>query len=135
MDHFGIGVAMRAMLLNYQHSARRSGRTTSLVQSVKDGDRIVFPSRREAERVERLLKARGVKVQCIVIDPKDPGRLVERDPLSGDCRTIFDHTWVEQFYTSAIERAESTIDYLQRETSGHGERNEEAVEWHDRGEK
>ena len=49
MDHFGIGAAMRGMFLNYMHSARRSGRTTSLVESVKDGDRIVFAERREAE--------------------------------------------------------------------------------------
>lgn len=136
MDHFGIGAAMRGMLLNYQYSSRRTGRTTSLVESVKDGDRIVFADRREAERVERLVKERGVTVKCIVIDPKDPGRLMERGSLSGDGRTIFDHTWVEQFYTAAIERAASDIDHLQRETSGHGEahretarRAEEIVRW------
>ena len=54
MDHFGIGAAMRGMALTYIQSARRTGRTTSVVESVKDGDRIVFADRREAERVRRL---------------------------------------------------------------------------------
>jgi hypothetical protein len=121
MDHFGIGAAMRGMLLNYQHCARRTGRTTSLVESVKDGDRIVFADRREAERVERLLKERAIDVACIVVDPNNPGRLMERPSLSDDRRTIFDHTWVELFYQQAIERAAADIDYLQRETSGRGE--------------
>jgi hypothetical protein len=127
MDHFGIEAAMRGMLLTYQRCARQSGRTTSLVESVKDGDRIVFAERREAERVERLLKERGVKVACIVIDPNDARRLMERGSLSSDGRTIFDHTWVESFYAQAIDRAASDIDFLQRETSGYGEAHRETA--------
>jgi len=127
MDHFGIGAAMRGMFLNYMHSARRSGRTTSLVESVKDGDRIVFAERREAERIEHLLNKRSVKVQCIVVDPRDPGRLIERGSLPGNGRTIFDHGWVERFYADAIERAADTIDHLQREASGFGEAHRETA--------
>lgn len=118
MDHFGIGAAMKAMTLNYTYSARRTGRTTSLVESMKDGDRIVFAERREAERVERLCLERGVKVECIVIDPRDPGRVMERKQPEG--RTIFDHSWVEHYYMHAIERAGDTLDRLERETSGYG---------------
>jgi len=119
MDHFGIGAAVRAMMQIYQHSARRSGRTTSLVESVKDGDRIVFSDRREAVRVRRLCAERKASVECIVIDPHHPENLFGNHGTS-EGRTIFDHTWVEQFYLAAIERAQADIDHLERETSGYG---------------
>jgi len=135
MDHFGIGAAFQAMARIYHHSGRRSGRTTSLVESVKDGDRIVFADPREAERVKRLCRDRGVTVACIVIDPRYSERLIG-DHAPSDGRTIFDHSWVEQFYLVAIEQAAIDIDHLERETSGFGaahretrRRYEEVAKW------
>lgn len=118
MDHFGIGAAMLSMTSTYSFTARRTGRTLSLVESVKDGDRLVFADQREAKRVEILCRDRGVKVDCIVIPPKELHRLGERGTSEG--RTIFDHSWVEQFYFAAIEQAQGAIDHWQRETSGYG---------------
>jgi hypothetical protein len=123
MDHFGIGAAMIAMAMNYGHCARRSGRTTSLVESVKNGDRIVFANAHEAKRVERLCLDRGVTVDCIVLSPGSVGRIFERGTSKG--RTIFDHSWVEQFYKEVIDNAAETIDRLERETSGVGEAHRE----------
>lgn len=135
MDHFGIGAAIRSAALMYTQSARRTGRTTSLVESVKDGDRICFSDSREAERVRRLCIERGVKVECIVIDPKTPERLFERGTSQG--RTLFDHSWVEQYYLASIERAQADIDHLEKQSSGYGEthretrrRAEELAKWH-----
>lgn len=119
MDHFGIGQAFAAMARTYSFSAMRSGRTTSLVESVKDGDRIVFSNPEEAHRVHRLCKERGVAVACIVVPPNEVHKLFERSTPQG--RTIFDHTWVERFYMAAIERCSQEIDHLQKETSGYGE--------------
>lgn len=118
MDHFGIGAAMTAMTRIYAQTARRTGRTTSLVESVKDGDRIVFAERMEAVRVKRLRLERGVEVDCIVVDPKNASRLFERAPSEG--RTIFDHTLVERFYEATIERAAEEIDLMERQASGFG---------------
>ena len=118
----------------YMQSARRTGRTTSLVESVKDGDRICFAGSREADRVRRLCLDRGVNVECIVIDPKQPERVFDRGTPQG--RTIFDHSWVEQYYLNAIERACAEIDRLQQQASGYGEahretrrRAEEMAKW------
>jgi hypothetical protein len=119
MDHYGIGAAMQGFARIYSQTARRSGRTTSLVESVKDGDRIGFADAKEAERVRRLCLDRGVKVDCVVIPPRNPGRVFDRGTPEG--RTIFDHAWVEQYYQMAIERAGREIDELQREASGFGE--------------
>jgi len=116
MDHFGIGAAIRGAANIYCHSARQTGRTTSLVESVKDGDRIVFSDGREAERVRRLCMDRGVKVDCLVINPRTPERVFESGTPEG--RTIFDHSWVEQYYMQAIDRAAQDIDHLERQASG-----------------
>lgn len=123
MDHFGIGAAIRGAAHIYFQSARQTGRTTSLVESVKDGDRIVFTDNRKAERVHRLCLDRGVTVECIVIEPKTPERVFERGTPEG--RTIFDHSWVEQFYILAIDNAAQTLDYLERQASGYGEAHRE----------
>lgn len=123
MDHFGIGAAIQGMARMYFHSARRTGRTTSLVESVKEGDRIVFADSREAERVRRLCIERGVNVECVVIEPKMPERVFERGTPEG--RTIFDHSWVEQRYLEVIERAQQEIDHLERQASGYGEAHRE----------
>jgi hypothetical protein len=118
MDHFGIGAAMKTANLIYSQAARRTGRTTSLVESLKDGDRVVFIDRIEAERVQRLCRERRVKVNCIVMDVKDPHELMRRAPSEG--RTLFDHTWVERFYLHQIDQASQAIDQLQRNSSGFG---------------
>ncbi len=104
-------------------SARSTGRTTSLVESVKDGDRICFACNKEARRVERLLREQGVQVACIVVDPKSPQDIFGSGTSQG--RTIFDHGWVEQYYLAAIEKASFNIDELQKNASGYGEAHRE----------
>lgn len=118
MDQFGIGAAVLGAAQIYFRSARGSGRSTSLVESVKDGDRVVFVNQEEVRRVQRLFLERGVQVGCVVIDPRTPERVFERGTPKG--RTIFDHSWVEQFYALAIERACCDIDHLERQASGFG---------------
>jgi len=127
MDHFGIGNAVRASALSYFQGASRSGRTTSLIESVKDGDRILFKNQREANRVSSLLRDRNpsLQVQCIVLDPKESSRIFELGSLPGEGRTLFDHGWVEQYYLDAINNAIKSIDSLQRETSRYGEAHRE----------
>lgn len=135
MDHFGIGAAIQGITRVYFRSARQTGRTTSLVESVKDGDRIVFANGKEAEIMRRLCVERGVKVECIVVEPRTPERVFEIGTPEG--RTIFDHTWVEQRYLLALDRVQQEIDYLERVASGYGEahretrrRAEELAKWH-----
>lgn len=118
MDHFGIGAAMKAANIIYSQAARRTGRTTSLIESLKEGDRVVFLNRIEAGRVQNLCRERGIEVECIVIDVDERHKLLQKPPSKG--RTLFDHTWVERFYLHQIEQASKEIDHLQRESSGFG---------------
>ena len=119
MDHFGIGQALRSAARIYFQGYRQTGRTVSLAENLRDGDRVVFTNDSEAERVKHMCLERNVKIDAIVLDPREPGRIFESGSSQG--RTIFDHSWVEQFYLNALERCEKDIDHLQRETSGFGE--------------
>lgn len=125
MDHFGIGAAIRGAINIYFRCARQTGRTTSLVESVQDGDRVVFADHQEARRVQRLWRERGVEVGYAVVDPKTPERLFELEYGPAKGRTIFDHSWVEQWYEIALNRASSELDTLAREMSGYGEAHRE----------
>lgn len=110
---------MQAMLGVYGHAARRSGRTTSLLNSLKDGDRVVAPTGQQAEYLRRLIHERGLKVEVITVDPAQPQRLFDRPRSEG--RTLFEHTWVEQFYVHDLERAAQDIDEFQKRMSGTDE--------------
>lgn len=116
MDHFGIGLAMHAMANLYRNTARRTGRTTSLLNSLHDGDRVICANTNDAARMQRLCRENGKSVECIAICPSTPERLLDKPRSTG--RTIFDHTWVEQYYVDAIKRVASGIDELQSITSG-----------------
>lgn len=114
-DIFGIGAAMRAMVRIYLQSARATGRTTAMIESVQSGDRIIFQTVQERDRVKRLLHAAGKKVECKVIPVERSHEAVALGRAPG--RTIFDHTWVERFYESAIEESDHHLSALQQRLS------------------
>lgn len=123
MDIFGIGNAIRGCLTIYFQGARRSGRTTHMIDSLHDGDRVVFSNSVEADRVRRLCKERGVDVDIVTVDPRRPYDLFER-PTSRR-RTVFDHIWVEQYYQAAFDRAEADLKHITTQCSGYGEAHRE----------
>lgn len=118
VDFFGIGVALRAMISIYITTARGSGRTTMLLESLRDGDRVCCATLKEADRLRRICNLTKLKVTFTVVNPADPFKLFNSGSSVG--RTIFDHTWVEKFYILAIEGAAETIAKLQKESSGYG---------------
>ncbi len=72
MDIFGIGTAIRGTVGVYFLSARRSGRTVQMINTLKDGDRVVFATSNMARTVERMARDRGVKIEYIVVNPIEP---------------------------------------------------------------
>ena len=123
MDLFGIGNAMKSMAITYFQTSRATGRTTAMVEGLKDGDRVVFMTWVEATRVKRLCEERGVTIDCIVISPDQVERLFERGISIG--RTIFDHSWVEKYYINALNQVSLDIDHIQKVSSGVGEAHRE----------
>lgn len=136
MDHFGIGSGVLGCAAVYMTSCRRTGRTTSLLESLKPGDRVCCARSEHARDLESRLRQRRLEgVTVIVLDPQRAHEIFERSGPS-ERRTLFDHSWVEQYYLRAIERCAADIDHLQRESSGFGtphaqtrRRSEEMAKW------
>jgi hypothetical protein len=118
MDHFGIGAALLGAARIYSQSARRSGRTTSLLESLNDGDRVCCADRASSDDLRRRIAERKLKVEVITISPSRPDEISQRSTSTG--RTLFDHSWVEQYYQLALEHAAASIDHFQRQSSGFG---------------
>ena len=118
MDFFGIGHAIKSAAQIYFTTSRATGRTLSLVESVKDGDRIWFSSSKEARRVEALIKERNINVECFACSPVKPYKIFERGTAQG--RSILDHSWVEEFYLNALDKVNNELSQLEKDTSGFG---------------
>jgi hypothetical protein len=103
-DIFGIGPALQGALQIYFSCARRTGRTTHLLDSVKSGDRVIFAEARHANYFESLCRGRGLSVQCCVADPRRPNEIFGMTPVLPGGRTWFDHVWIERFYAAEVDR-------------------------------
>ena len=112
-DLFGIGTAIRGLVDIYSKSARGTGRTTTLIEHVKDGDLVIFSNHREAVRVSRLCEfERGIKIKYIVINPQNPEQIFEQTCWHQG-RIIFDHSWIEEFYKLVIDNVRLHIEKLE----------------------
>ncbi len=109
MDFFGIGTAMKGLLATYFRGARQTGRTTQMLDALKDGSMVIVHQHSHGERIVRACKERGLDVKVRVLNP----RRIHLDfpPVHGRC--FFDHVWVEEYYKMAIEDATKAIDELQ----------------------
>ena len=115
MDHFGIGNTIRSTIEVCMGLARRTGRTTLLLNTVRNGDRVIFRTCAEAKYFENLCNDRGIAVECIVVGEARAEHMLlgRKPPKSG--RTICDHTWVEQQYIDAIASVRDRIDKLEED--------------------
>lgn len=137
MDFFGFGSALTAAHRILCVAQRQTGRTTSLVESLKTGDRVVCINRNDALNIERLCRERDVKITTVSI----AGRRIEEalhgiGTLPGDGRTVIDHSVVEAMYEGAISSTTQYIDSAEKSLSGYGadhratrRRAEEMVKW------
>jgi hypothetical protein len=118
MDAFGIGNAVKGAAEVLFMSARRTGRTTALLEALKDGDRVVCPNEASARHMRHELKKWRKKVAVFVVPVNEPNKLFSQP--SSDGRTVFDHVWVEDYYRAQIAEAAKDIDHWQAQSSGFG---------------
>jgi len=112
---------MKAVTNIYFQSSRCSGRTNSMIENLKNGDRVLFTNNAEAKRVHRLAKDRGLDIDCIVSP-------IEKNPLengTSQCMSVLDHSWVEDYYRDALLRADKDIEFFNKQLSGYGEEHEQ----------
>lgn len=118
MDMFGMGNSIKTLFEFAMTQARRTGRTTLMIENLKDGDRVIFLCEREAQRVKRLASLRGVNIETQTVPVKDVLTLFEQGTAEG--RVVFDHTWLEEYYRQVLERETKYLDHLSRQLGGYG---------------
>ena len=119
MDIFGIGAAIMGAAEIYFRAARRTGRTTQLLNSLNDGDRVYFLERNHLRSFKRLAKERNLDIECCVIPVNDIHDIYKMGTCQG--RSVFDHSWVEAYHLLSIKHVNDTIRMHQTETSSYGE--------------
>ena len=120
MDFFGISQAVLGAVETYFRAARRTGRTTSMLDGLKNGDRVIFATHQEAKHAEKLFKENNQDIQCVVAKPESPDLILIIGGISQG-RTIFDHGWIEKFYINRINQCGKDIRYFEIQMSGYGE--------------
>lgn len=109
MDQYGIGAAVKAVTEVYFQSARRTGRTTALVKTLKPGDVVVCMDENHERHLGMILRERQVEgVKIIIADPRRSFDPLNFYPQTGH-RLFFDHTFVEEKYRAAIEGVSSEL--------------------------
>ena len=115
MDIFGIENHLQGEVRAYFLRNRRTGRTTKLVATVQSGDRVVCANEAEARHLrEELRRVDKVGVQ-VVVAAADYPKLLGFSRSEG--RTVFDHSWLEDFYTAEIKRSAQNVTELERRLS------------------
>lgn len=117
MDQYGIGSAMQAMQAMYVNVARRAGRTTRMLQQLKDGDRVICSSQSAQRDIKHRAQKMGLKIECIHLS--DFHGMARMEPAKG--MVYLDHTMVERLYEVSILCAQEEIDsWLERVNRGKG---------------
>lgn len=118
MDIFGIGSAVKAAAEIYFNCARRTGRTTALIKTLKPGDRVYFASHDMSQWFKRRLREHGVEgVECEVWNM----HRIEQNDKHQRCngRAILDHTLIEALYLQAIDDKSKFIKQIEDAFSKH----------------
>ena len=110
MDFFGIGAALKGVTEIYFQSARRTGRTTALLESLREGDVVVTASATSARHLCDQVRARGLLEVGVVVS--HPERAYELRENKGR-RIVLEHSFIEKVYRQALERAAREIAHIQ----------------------
>jgi hypothetical protein len=116
MDFFGIGTALQAAARIYFTCARRTGRTTRLVDSLRDDDTVVCVEPNQARLLNQLCREKGVKAHCLSV-PVDRLDAFAASGYARQGRVVFDHVFVEQFYEHELRCAAAHLAELEKRLS------------------
>lgn len=113
-NDYGIGAALDAMLRTLEHSARRTGRTTRMLDALREGDQVIAMNADHAQILRRDIRERGLKdVSVIAVPDTAQGAVLSKvHPATRKGVTHFDHTWVEKFYAGAIAEMRKDFEQL-----------------------
>lgn len=119
-DFFGIGASIKGSLNILFQSMRATGRTTNLVKSLKEGDRVICINQDDARYLKSRIRDFGI--EGVEVITKNPRNLDFKGTGTAQGRTIFDHRFVEEFYKDAVEDAGKVLSGMEKHLSGYDER-------------
>lgn len=133
-DPWGIGEALSMGLRMYIHAKRATGRTTMLLDSLKEGDMVIAATDREAKRIERLARDRGLEhVIGRGYEPRggrNPFHDLETIMAGSKRRVVFDHTFFEALYWWMIhDTQEAMADFINRNNRRCARTKEDDLAW------
>lgn len=124
-EQYGFGKELQSSIQNIEQSMRRTGRTTRMLEALKDGDRVVTYSEASASYLRQLIRERGLNVNVRVCEPT-PGALADMERVkASDGETVFDHTWIYMYYRAALDGASAMLNRRAVQLSGWSEAHEE----------
>lgn len=97
-------------LFAYARSARQSGRTTRMIETLGATDVVVVLTERDAQTMRRMIRAAG-KSNRVIACPPNPIALAEKRNGS-EARHVPDHIWVEDYYAASLDRASADLNGL-----------------------
>lgn len=114
MDHYEIGATIQGAANMAMVLRKGKGRTTSMLNQLVNGDRVITINQDHADMLRRLVRERKLSVEVLVLSPENPE--VYKYPPMG--KTHLDHVWVEAYYQHVLARAIRDVDHIQAELSG-----------------
>lgn len=114
MDTYNIANSMRVGLEMLMQGARQSGRTTRMLDGLKDGDRIITSDTRNVRILQNQARQRGLNVEVIFWSVKEMHCNIYRLKKSAG-RTVFDHVFIENFWKTRIADIERELVAIEQE--------------------
>lgn len=116
MDIYGVSMGIRACAKIYFQSMRATGRTTHMLSLVENGDLIIVHPTVNGKDLLRQLSMRGItKVDVRSASTLDEIRQMHRENRGCYKRVHLDHSFVDAYYMSAIEKTGNAIDAMLRD--------------------
>lgn len=118
-----LSIYLQTALEIHSHTARQTGRTTELLDSLHEGDRVIVPTSNEKVNFERLLRERDLfgKVEVKVITSTNLDEVFAKVQNSSQGLTKFEHTWVEAYFEQQVKNISDSLRKLENTLSGYGE--------------
>jgi hypothetical protein len=100
-DPYGHAAAAVAGMEMFELGARRTGRTSRLLEQVQDGDRIICLDR-DRRLLEQQLRDVGKTRVSVGSCPPDPALLLKKFGTMPRGRTFVDHEWCRAYFALAV---------------------------------
>ena len=108
---------LRIALQSFIAGARRTGRTSAMIEGLRPGDYVIAPTPQVGTAIARRMRELGRPNTGIQICAPTLAGLSEVMPglvgrLGDNGRIVFDHTWLEAYYDKALTSASDELAML-----------------------